>query len=84
VRFMSRGTRRQAHRAVKLIIVENLSRRLVARLADLFPGSIHVTDVALEESPDASIWEYAKANGCTILTADADFFELATDFGLDT
>jgi predicted nuclease of predicted toxin-antitoxin system len=57
---------------VKLIIDENLSRRLVARLADLFPGSIHVTDVALEQSPDASVWEYAKANGFTILTADAD------------
>ena len=66
---------------MKLIIDENLSRRLVARLADLFPGSIHVTDVALEESPDASVWEYAKANEFTILTADADFFELTTDFG---
>jgi predicted nuclease of predicted toxin-antitoxin system len=66
---------------LKLIIDENLSRRLVARVADLFPGSIHVTDVALEESPDASVWEYAKANGFTILTADADFFELTTDLG---
>jgi len=66
---------------VKLLIDENLSRRLVARLSDLFPGSSHVTEVALAESPDAAVWEYAKANGCTILTADADFFELATTLG---
>jgi predicted nuclease of predicted toxin-antitoxin system len=54
---------------------------LVARLSDLFPGSIHVTDVALEESPDAAVWEHAKVNGLAILTADADFFELATTLG---
>jgi predicted nuclease of predicted toxin-antitoxin system len=63
---------------VKLLIDENLSRRFVARLADLFPGSIHVMAISLAESPDAEVWEYAKANGFTILTADADFFELTT------
>lgn len=66
---------------MKLLIDENLSRRLVARLSGLFPGSIHVTEVALAESPDASVWEYAKANAFAILTADADFFELATTLG---
>jgi predicted nuclease of predicted toxin-antitoxin system len=66
---------------VKLLIDENLSRKLIARLSDRFPGSIHVTDVALVESPDAAVWEYAKVNGFTILTADADFFELATTLG---
>jgi len=45
---------------VRLLIDENPSRRLVARLSDLFPGSIHVADVALAESPDAAVWEYAK------------------------
>ena len=66
---------------MKLLIDENLSRKLVPRLSDLFPGSIHVTDVALAQSPDAAVWEYAKLNGFTILTADADFFELATTLG---
>jgi hypothetical protein len=40
---------RVGKRVVKLLIDENLSRRLVARLSDLFSDSIHVTDVALEE-----------------------------------
>jgi len=61
---------------VKILIDENLSRRLVARFADLYPGSIHVTAVSLAESPDAEVWEYAKANEFTILAADADVFEL--------
>jgi predicted nuclease of predicted toxin-antitoxin system len=37
--------------------------------------------VALETSPDAAVWEYAKSNGFVTLTADADFFELATTLG---
>jgi len=48
---------------------------------DLFPGSVHVVEVALKESPDIAVWDYAKANDLTILTADADFFDLATTFG---
>jgi predicted nuclease of predicted toxin-antitoxin system len=27
------------------------------------------------------VWEYAKANGFAIVTADADFYELATTLG---
>ena len=29
------------------------------------------------EAPDVVLWEYAKANGFAIVTADADFYELA-------
>lgn len=60
---------------------ENLSRKLAGRLADLFPGSTHVALVGLLQSPDSSVWEHAKAHGLTIVTADADFYELATTFG---
>lgn len=66
---------------MKLLIDENLSHRLVARLSDLFPGSIHVTDLGVAESPDAVVWERAKTEGFAILTADADFFELVTTLG---
>ena len=66
---------------MKLLLDENLSRRLVDRLADLFPGSTHVALAGLLHSPDTSIWEHAKAGDYTIVTADADFYELATTFG---
>jgi predicted nuclease of predicted toxin-antitoxin system len=46
---------------VKLLFDANLSRRIVPLLEDLFPGSSHITQVGLAgETPDATIWEYAK------------------------
>jgi predicted nuclease of predicted toxin-antitoxin system len=66
---------------VRLLLDENLSRRLAARLSDLFPESTHVAHEGLLQAPDLSLWEYAKANGMAIVTADADFYELATAFG---
>jgi predicted nuclease of predicted toxin-antitoxin system len=35
----------------------------------------------LSQKPDIVVWEYAKARGFTIMTADADFYELSTTFG---
>jgi predicted nuclease of predicted toxin-antitoxin system len=57
------------------------STKIGRALAELFPGSIHVANAALTGSPDVDVWEYAKANEFTILTADADFFVLATTLG---
>jgi hypothetical protein len=44
---------------VKLLFDENLSRRLSARLADLFPESSHVVLEGLTQNPDIVVWEYA-------------------------
>jgi predicted nuclease of predicted toxin-antitoxin system len=66
---------------VKLLFDENLSRRLVARLADLFPESSHVALEGLLQNPDIAVWEHAKAREFAIVTADADFYELSTAFG---
>jgi predicted nuclease of predicted toxin-antitoxin system len=35
----------------------------------------------LLQSPDTTIWEHAKVGGYSIVTADADFYELAITFG---
>jgi predicted nuclease of predicted toxin-antitoxin system len=45
---------------VKLLFDENLSRRLPARLADLFPGSSYVSEVHLLQAKDSEVWEYAR------------------------
>ena len=66
---------------MKLLFDENLSRKLVARLAELYPGSAHVAAFDLLERPDREIWDFAQRNGFTIVTADADFYELATALG---
>lgn len=59
---------------MKLLLDENLSRRLAARLADLFPEIIHASDCALLESADSKVWEYGRLHGFTIVTTGADFF----------
>jgi predicted nuclease of predicted toxin-antitoxin system len=66
---------------VKLPLDENLSRRLVRRIANLFPDSAHVGTEGLLQAPDMAVWSYAKTNGFSIVTADADFYELATTLG---
>jgi predicted nuclease of predicted toxin-antitoxin system len=66
---------------VKLLFDENLSRKLAVRLAQLYPGSAHVSEFDLLECPDRRIWEFARANDFAIVTADADFYELAAALG---
>jgi len=79
--FEYAAARRTACRAVKLLLDENLSRRLVRRIADLFPDSAHIGTEGMLQAPDTAVWAYAKANGFSIVTADADFYELATTLG---
>jgi len=66
---------------VKLLFDENLSRKLVFRLADLYAGSVHVADVQLLHTADREIWEFAKRGDFIVVSADSDFYELATTLG---
>ena len=52
---------------MKLPFDENLSHKLVRRLADLFPDSIHVRDIGLKAADDPVVWEYAGKNGLMIV-----------------
>jgi predicted nuclease of predicted toxin-antitoxin system len=52
---------------MKLLFDQNLSPKLVGRLADLFPGSSHVQDVGLECAADIEVWDFAKSNELTIV-----------------
>ena len=63
---------------MKLLFDENLSRRLVPRVLDLFPESLHVSAAGLLEAQDDEIWEFARTNNFTIITADSDFYEIST------
>lgn len=67
---------------MKLLFDENLSRRLVDAVQDLFPGSVHVTQVGLSSgTPDRQIWDYASQHGFATITADHDFLDLAGAVG---
>lgn len=60
---------------MKLLFDQNLSHKLGSRLADLFPGSMHVRDVGLEEAPDDAVWAHALRNGFVIVSKDSDFHQ---------
>ncbi len=61
---------------MKLLFDENISFRIVKKSAEIFPNSIHVTDVSPALETDAAIFEYAKVNEFTIVTFDEDFNDL--------
>ena len=62
---------------MKLPFDQNLSPKLVLRLADLFPGSSHVQAEGLDCADDNQVWEHARLNGFAIVTKDADHNSLS-------
>lgn len=66
---------------MKLLLDENLSRRLVPMLQSAYPDSSQVALLKLEAATDREIWEYAKNNDFIIVTRDSDFHELSTLYG---
>ena len=59
-----------------LLFDQNISPRLVDRLADIYPGSAHVSTLGMGNAMDIEIWQYAHDNGYMIVTKDADFSEM--------
>ena len=66
---------------MKLLFDENLPFSLVRRLADVFPESRHVRDVGLKATDDALTWEYAKTNGCIVVSKDSDYADRSVLYG---
>lgn len=59
-----------------LLFDQNISPRLVDRLADIYPGSAHVSMLGMGNALDIEIWQYAHDHGYMIVTKDADFSEM--------
>lgn len=66
---------------MKLLLDENLSRRLVPFLQGAYPGTTQVALVGLERADDRSIWQYARDHGFVIVTKDADYYDLSLLLG---
>lgn len=66
---------------MKLLFDQNLSRRLVQQLNDLYPGSQHVANAGLDTSADAAVWNYARDGGFVIVSKDSDFMHRSLVFG---
>ena len=62
---------------MKLLLDENLSRRIIPELQLIYPESSQVALLNLNSASDREIWEYAKKEEFAIVTQDADFHELS-------
>ena len=62
---------------MKLLLDQNISRKLVSKLADPYPDSTPVALIDLERASDVEIWEYALERGYVLVSKDTDFCEMA-------
>lgn len=60
---------------MRLLFDNNLSPRLSAAVANLYPDSVHVRALALQRAPDDDVWEYAREHGYVIVSKDSDFHQ---------
>ena len=66
---------------MKLLLDQNISRKLVPLLREEFPDSAHVAELDLAQSTDRQIWDFAGQNDYVIVSKDSDFRQLAFLFG---
>lgn len=62
---------------MKLLFDQNISFRIIKKIETLFPNSNQVRQLGIENYSDNKIWKYAKDNDFSIVTFDADFFEIS-------
>lgn len=62
---------------MKLLFDQNISFRLLKKIEHVYPEAKQVRELNLENESDIKIREYARDNNFTIVTFDADFFDLS-------
>lgn len=61
---------------MKLLLDENISRRIVPALQGCFPGSSQVALLGLERATDSQLCDFAAENGFVLCSKDDDFRSL--------
>lgn len=68
---------------MKLLIDQNISHRLKAKISSAFPNVLHVKDLGLMDSSDLVIFETARREKFNaVLTLDEDFHNLVLERGI--
>lgn len=62
---------------MSLLFDQNISFRIISKIEANFPEAKQVRQLGIENYSDIEIWKYAKENKFTIVTFDADFFDLS-------
>jgi predicted nuclease of predicted toxin-antitoxin system len=66
---------------MKLLLDENLSRRLVPFLLSDYPGSTQIALLGMEQADDREVWEYARTHDFAIVTRDSDYYDMSLIYG---
>jgi predicted nuclease of predicted toxin-antitoxin system len=61
---------------LKLLLDQNLSRKLVPELAGRYPGTSHVLLLGMAKTDDSDIWRYARHHGYTLVSKNTDMVDL--------
>lgn len=61
---------------MKLLLDENLSRRILPFLGHDYPGSRHIVDCGLGQKRDSDIWRYAARHDFVIVSRDTDCLDM--------
>lgn len=62
---------------MKLLIDQNIGKRIIDNIQDVFPKSNHVSNLALGNASDLEIWEYALNKNMVLVSSDAQFLDLS-------
>lgn len=66
---------------MKLLFDESISYRIINKVKDLFPDSLHISKAGFLGKKDKQIWDFAQQENYTIVTLDEDFNELSLLYG---
>jgi predicted nuclease of predicted toxin-antitoxin system len=66
---------------MKLLLDENLSRRIIPLILDAYPESTQVALLGMDAYSDVQLWAFARDNGYILVTKDSDFNDLSTLYG---
>ncbi|NBL65294.1 hypothetical protein GV828_08810 [Flavobacterium sp. NST-5] len=62
---------------MKLLFDQNIPFRILSKINSEFAEAQQGRNLGIENFSDVEIWKFAKVNNYTIVTFDADFFDLA-------
>lgn len=66
---------------MRLLLDENLSRRIIPVIVAAYPESSQIALLGMESADDRQVWEYAKQEGYILVTQDSDFYDLSALHG---